>query len=390
MEKNSKNMTITFDSQESLDEGYTKERFLMIDGIYYLLTKIQDPTKNIYKPKTLFVRGIPPTYNIKMLFNDFSKFGKVDNCVLAYDTQGQLVGYGYIQFDNAISIEVCQTYFDTNHDPKSQISVRKYSGKSEIPKPTTVRITNPFTTGDSHSQHLLDEFKEFLQQFGEINEFILSEAAPYNIYCKYKTEESAKKAVAALEDGYKGHQLEALIQVKSKITKRIPTYINHEANLFVTGLIYFQNLEKHQHPISDEQKEKDEQKNKEELKSKLAEANSYLSLFGTILSSRVAMSAEKTPIGFYISYKETASAEKCRNELNGKITPIEPQSERIVKVFKVTTREERDREKLRQLIRIKKAERENEKSMPSEQDAQSAKEPASPMSGERTGFHLQI
>jgi polyadenylate-binding protein len=84
------------------------------------VTKDRDPHANI------FIKNLPPSVNVQSLEQKFSPFGLIISSKLAYSPSGQVLGYGFIQFDHEFQAKNAIKSMNNSKWDDSILSVCEY------------------------------------------------------------------------------------------------------------------------------------------------------------------------------------------------------------------------------------------------------------------------
>lgn len=163
--------------------------------------------KNLPADGNIFVKNLPPNMNSKDLSEVFKMFGSIASCKVASNANGELKGYGFVQFKSAKSarkaIENCKNVRIGSH----VVEVELYNAKLRENKISQAAQTTAFTNcyiRNFPANYTEAELRALLEKYGAVNSlyFPLKEnGASVGYACaNFASPESAAAAVKGLHN----------------------------------------------------------------------------------------------------------------------------------------------------------------------------------------------
>ena len=270
----------------------------------------------------LFVKGIPQTASPRDVYELFAKYGEIISCKICEDEDGNLLGYGYINYYNLESAEKAISNLNKNKFMDSDLEVQHFKKMNERFK-APLENKSIYIKNIPSSVKKIEDLKKIFSKFGKISwgELYQDNAErPYAIL-DFETAESASKAKEEMMDKKVNDSDETglyvdFLQKKSERKRMLTTKIgdinnklNQEyknCNLYVKNLPY----------------ELTEEKMKE-IFAKCGEVKSVkISQYLLVTKEKDKFVNYVTSRGFgYICYTSEEGAKKAIEEFNGKYLP---------------------------------------------------------------------
>ena len=270
----------------------------------------------------LFVKGISQNSNPRDIYELFSKYGEIISCKICEDEDGNLLGYGYINYYNLESAE--KAILNLNKKPfmDSELEVQHFKKMNERFKAPSEN-KSIYIKNIPNSIHNVEELKKVFSKFGKISwgEIYQDSVDRQYAILDFDTAESANKAKEGMNDKKLNESDESglyvdFLQKKSERKRMLTTKIgdinnklNQEyknCNLYVKNLPY----------------ELTEDKMKE-IFSKCGEVKSVkISQFLLVTKVKDKFVNYVSSHGFgYVCYTSEEGAKKAIAEFNGKYLP---------------------------------------------------------------------
>ena len=270
----------------------------------------------------LFVKGISQNANPRDIYELFSKYGEIISCKICEDEDGNLLGYGYINYYNLESAE--KAILNLNKKPfmDSELEVQHFKKMNERFKAPSEN-KSIYIKNIPNSIHNVEELKKVFSKFGKISwgEIYQDSVDRQYAILDFDTAESANKAKEEMNDKKLNESDESglyvdFLQKKSERKRMLTTKIgdinnklNQEyknCNLYVKNLPY----------------ELTEDKMKE-IFSKCGEVKSVkISQFLLVTKVKDKFVNYVSSHGFgYVCYTSEEGAKKAIAEFNGKYLP---------------------------------------------------------------------
>ena len=270
----------------------------------------------------LFVKGISQNANPRDIYELFSKYGEIISCKICEDEDGNLLGYGYINYYNLDSAEKAISNLNKKNFMDSELEVQHFKKMNERFKAPSEN-KSIYIKNIPNSIHNIEELKKIFSKFGKISwgEIYQDNAERQYAILDYETAENASKAKEEMNDKKINESDESglyvdFLQKKSERKRMLTTKIgdiNNKLNQeFKNCNLYVKNL-----PY-----ELTEEKMKN-IFSKCGEVKS-VKISQYLLVTKVKDKFENyiTSRGFgFVCYTSEEGAKKAIEEFNGKYLP---------------------------------------------------------------------
>jgi polyadenylate-binding protein len=270
----------------------------------------------------LFVKGISQNANPRDIYELFSKYGEIISCKICEDEDGNLLGYGYINYYNLESAEKAILNLNKKQFMDSELEVQHFKKMNERFKAPSEN-KSIYIKNIPNSIHNVEELKKVFSKFGKISwgEIYQDSVDRQYAILDFETAESANKAKEGMNDKKLNESDESglyvdFLQKKSERKRMLTTKIgdinnklNQEyknCNLYVKNLPY----------------ELTEDKMKE-IFSKCGDVKSVkISQFLLVTKVKDKFVNYVSSHGFgYVCYTNEEGAKKAIAEFNGKYLP---------------------------------------------------------------------
>ena len=335
--------TIIFKTHEKAAEARNNLNMRRLKGkALNIMWHERDNSIRYNNKANIFVKGISLNANPRDVYELFSKYGEIISCKICEDEDGNLLGYGYINYYNLESAENAIANLNKNKFMDSELEVEHFQKKNErlqvLQENTSIYIKN---IPNSHSK--IEDLKGIFAKYGKIafaKIFQDNNERPYAIIV-YADAESANKAKDEMNEKKLNENDEVglyvdLLQKKSERKRMLTTKIgdinnklNQEyknCNLFIKNLPYDLTEEK-----------------LKEIFSKCGEVKSVKIskyLLVTKVSDKFVESETSRGFGF-VCYTSEESAKKAIEEFNQKNLPGYENSKRPVIINNFMPKQER-------------------------------------------------
>ena len=277
----------------------------------------------------IFVKGIPPDVKPREIFELFNKYGEIISIKICEDEDGNLLGYGYINYYSLDSAENAIKELNKKKIWNSVLEIEHFQKKNE-------RLQSNLGNNSIYIKNIPDkinenDMKDLFKEFGEItwSKIILDNNGRKFAIIVYSKSESALKAKEEMNDKIIANSeiglYVDLLQKKSE-RKRILISkigdINNKLNQeFKNCNLYIKNLP---YDLTDEKLR--------EIFSKYGEIKSVkISKFTLVTKIKDELKEIEQSRGFgYVCYTNPESASKAIEELNEKNLPGYENSKRPV------------------------------------------------------------
>ena len=270
----------------------------------------------------LFVKGIPEDASPREIYELFAQFGEIISCKICEDEDGNLHGYGYINYYNLDSAEKAIANLNKTTFKESQLDVQHFQKKNERFKPASEN-KSIYVKNIPNRIKDFEELKKIFGKFGKITwgDLFKDKADRRFAMMDFETSEAARKAKEELgdkkleesdESGLYVDFLQKRSERRRMLTSKIGdinTKLNEEnknCNLYIKNLPYDLTEEK-----------------LKEIFSKCGEIKS--SKIGKyILVTKVQDNFKNivTSKGYgFVCYTKEEDAKKAIDEFNGKVLP---------------------------------------------------------------------
>jgi polyadenylate-binding protein len=193
--------TIIFKNHEKAAEAKNNLNMKRLKGkALNIMWHERDNSIRYNNKANLFIKGISRNAQPRQIYELFSKYGEIISCKICENEDGDLLGYGYINYYNIDSAEEAIKNLNKTKFMDTELEVEHFQRKNERLQPlkenSTIYIKNipePYTK--------LEELKKLFSKFGTITFSKLFEDnnRPYAIIM-YKEAESANKAKEEMND----------------------------------------------------------------------------------------------------------------------------------------------------------------------------------------------
>ena len=270
----------------------------------------------------LFVKGISQNANPRDIYELFSKYGEIISCKICEDEDGNLLGYGYINYYNLESAEKAILNLNKKQFMDSELEVQHFKKMNERFKAPSEN-KSIYIKNIPNSIHNVEELKKVFSKFGKISwgEIYQDSVDRQYAILDFETAESSNKAKEGMNDKKLNESDESglyvdFLQKKSERKRMLTTKIgdinnklNQEyknCNLYVKNLPY----------------ELTEDKMKE-IFSKCGDVKSVkISQFLLVTKVKDKFVNYVSSHGFgYVCYTNEEGAKKAVAEFNGKYLP---------------------------------------------------------------------
>ncbi len=335
--------TIIFKTHEKAEEARNKLNMRRLKGkALNIMWHERDNSIRYNNKANIFVKGISLKANPRQIYELFAKYGEIISCKICEDEDGNILGYGYINYYSLDSAENAIINLNKTKYMDSELEVEHFHKKNErlqVPQEnSSIYIKNiPNTCSKT------DEIKNIFSKFGKIifaKVFQDNNERPFAIVV-YSNGESAKKAKEEMNEKKLDEKDENklyvdLLQKKSERKRMLTTKIgdinnklNQEfknCNLYVKNLPYDLTEEKFK-----------------EIFSKCGEVKS-VKIDKYILQTKInnEFVEKETSKGFgYVCYTSEESAKKAKEEFDGKTLPGYENSKRPIMISNFMPKNER-------------------------------------------------
>lgn len=255
----------------------------------------------------LFISHLPQNLDNKALIDIFSVFGPILSSKIVYDENQKSRGYGYVHFSNEEDAIKAISRLNGATIEDHEIKVEKFCSKVDRPTPdvwTNLYVKQfPLTWKKEDLEKLFAPYGTVQSVYIETDE---TGASKGHGYVNFETNESAKKAIAALHDSpipgeekklyvdrhQKKDERKRMLKAKNEADKNELNKKYQNMNLYVKNIA---------EDVTDE------------------EFHETFSAFGQITSSRIMREADKSSKGFgFVCYTNVDDATNAIREMNGK------------------------------------------------------------------------
>ena len=314
--------TIVFKTHEKAAEARNNLNMKKLKGkALNIMWHEKDNSIRYNNKANLFVKGISPNAQPRQIYELFAKYGEIISCKICENEDGDLLGYGYINYYNLDSAKTALEKLNKTKFLDSELEIEHFQKKNE-------RLQAPEENCSIYIKNIPEKYtkKEELDKlffkFGEISfSKISKDNDRYFATIMYKDVESANKAKEEMNDKKLDEKDElplyvASLQKKSERKRMLTTKIlennnklnqeNKNCNLYIKNLPRDLTEEKMKEIFSKVGEVKSVKKDKYILQTKLNGENV------DIIDSR----------GFgYVCYTNEEDAKKAIEEFNEKFLP---------------------------------------------------------------------
>ena len=270
----------------------------------------------------LFVKGISQNANPRDIYELFAKYGEIISCKICEDEDGNLLGYGYINYYNLESAEKAILNLNKNKFMDSELEVEHFKKMNERFK-APLENKSIYIKNIPSSVKTIDELKKVFSKFGKISwgEIYLDNSErPYAIL-DFETVEGANKAKEEMSDkklnpsdetGLYVDFLQKRSERKRMLTTKIGDINNKLNQEFKNCNLYVKNLP---YDLTEEKMK--------EIFSKCGEVKSVkISKFLLVTKVKDKFVEYLTSHGYgFVCYTSEEGAKKAIEEFNGKYLP---------------------------------------------------------------------
>ncbi len=335
--------TIIFRTHEKAEEARNNLNMRRMKGkALNIMWHEKDNSVRYNNKANIFVKGISLNANPRDIYELFAKYGEIISCKICEDDDGNLLGYGYINYYNLDSAENAISNLNKTKFMESELEVEHFQKKNErlqvLQDNSSIYIKN---IPNSHSK--IENLKGVFAKYGKIvfaKIFQDNNERPYAIIV-YAEAESANKAKEEMNNKKLNEKDEVglyvdLLQKKSERKRMLTTKIgdinnklNQEyknCNLFIKNLPYDLTEDK-----------------LKEIFSKCGDVKSVkISKFLLVTKVSDKFVESETSRGFgFVCYTDEEGAKKAIEEFNQKNLPGYENSKRPVIISNFMPKQER-------------------------------------------------
>ena len=335
--------TIIFKTHEKAEEARNKLNMRRLKGkALNIMWHERDNSIRYNNKANIFVKGISPNANPRAIYELFAKYGEIISSKICENEDGDLLGYGYINYYNLDSAENAIANLNKTKFMDSELEVEHFQKKNErlqVPQEnSSIYIKN---IPNKYSK--IDDLKSIFSKYGKIvfgKTFQDSNERPYAIIV-FSDAESANKAKDEMNNKQLDEKDEVklyvdLLQKKSERKRMLTTKIgdinnklNQEyknCNLYIKNLPYDLTEEKFK-----------------EIFSKCGEVKSVKIdkfILQTKINNKFVEKEESKGFG-YVCYTSEEGAKKAKEEFNNKTLPGYENSKRPILISNFMPKNER-------------------------------------------------
>ena len=326
--------TIIFKNHEKAEEARNELNMRRLKGkALNIMWHERDNSIRYNNKANIFVKGISLSAKPRDIYELFAKYGEIISTKICEDEDGNLLGYGYINYYNLDSAENAIKNLNKTKYLDSVLEIEHFQKKNERLQ-TNLRNNSIYIKNIPNSIKEVEQLKKIFSKFGKVTWAKIFQDAnerPYAILV-YEDPESASKAKDEMNDKKLNENDELgiyvdLLQKRSERKRLLTTKIgdiNNKLNQeFKNCNLYVKNL-----PC-----ELSEEKLKE-IFSKYGEVKSVkISKYLLVTKINDEFKEIETSRGFgYVCYTTPDSAQKAIKELNEKFLPGFENSKRPVMI----------------------------------------------------------
>ena len=335
--------TIIFKTHEKAEEARNKLNMRRLKGkALNIMWHERDNSIRYNNKANIFVKGISLNANPRDIYELFAKYGEIISTKICENEDGDLLGYGYINYYNLDSAENAIANLNKTKFMDSELEVEHFQKKNErlqVPQEnSSIYIKN---IPNSYSK--IEDLKNLFSKYGKIvfgKLFQDNNDRPYAIIV-FSEAESANKAKEEMNDKKLDEKDETklyvdLLQKKSERKRMLTTKIgdiNNKLNQeFKNCNLYVKNLP---YDLTEEKLK--------EIFSKCGEVKS-VKIDKYILQTKInnEFVEKETSKGFgYVCYTSEESAKKAKEEFDGKTLPGYENSKRPIMISNFMPKNER-------------------------------------------------
>ena len=324
--------TIIFKNHEKAEEARNELNMRRLKGkALNIMWHERDNSIRYNNKANIFVKGISLSAKPRDIYELFAKYGEIISTKICEDEDGNLLGYGYINYYNLDSAENAIKNLNKTKYLDSVLEIEHFQKKNERLQ-TNLRNNSIYIKNIPNSIKEVEQLKKIFSKFGKVTWAKIFQDAnerPYAILV-YEDPESASKAKDEMNDkklnenddlGIYVDLLQKRSERKRLLTTKIGDINNKLNQEFKNCNLYVKNL-----PF-----ELTEEKFKE-IFSKYGEVKSVkISKYLLVTKINDEFKEIETSRGFgYVCYTTPDSAQKAIKELNEKFLPGFENSKRPV------------------------------------------------------------
>ena len=324
--------TIIFKNHEKAEEARNELNMRRLKGkALNIMWHERDNSIRYNNKANIFVKGISLSAKPRDIYELFAKYGEIISTKICEDEDGNLLGYGYINYYNLDSAENAIKNLNKTKYLDSVLEIEHFQKKNERLQ-TNLRNNSIYIKNIPNSIKEVEQLKKIFSKFGKVTWAKIFQDAnerPYAILV-YEDPESASKAKDEMNDkklnenddlGIYVDLLQKRSERKRLLTTKIGDINNKLNQEFKNCNLYVKNL-----PC-----ELSEEKLKE-IFSKYGEVKSVkISKYLLVTKINDEFKEIETSRGFgYVCYTTPDSAQKAIKELNEKFLPGFENSKRPV------------------------------------------------------------
>ena len=336
-------VTIIFKSHEKAEEARNKLNMKRLKGkALNIMWHERDNSIRYNNKANIFVKGISINANPRDIYELFAKYGEIISAKICENEDGDLLGYGYINYYNLDSAENAIANLNKTKFMDSELEVEHFQKKNErlqVPQENSSIYVKNIPSSYSN----IEKLKPFFTKFGKIvfgKVFQDINERPYAIIV-FTNAESANKAKEEmnekkLDDKDENKLYVDLLQKKSERKRMLTTKIgdiNNKLNQeFKNCNLYVKNLP---YDLTEDKLK--------EIFSKCGEVKS-VKIDRFILQTKVnnKFVEKEQSRGFgYVCYTSEEDAKKAKEEFNGKPLPGYENSKRPILINNFMPKNER-------------------------------------------------
>ena len=326
--------TIIFKNHEKAEEARNELNMRRLKGkALNIMWHERDNSIRYNNKANIFVKGISLSAKPRDIYELFAKYGEIISTKICEDEDGNLLGYGYINYYNLDSAENAIKNLNKTKYLDSVLEIEHFQKKNERLQ-TNLRNNSIYIKNIPNSIKEVEQLKKIFSKFGKVTWAKIFQDAnerPYAILV-YEDPESASKAKDEMNDkklnenddlGIYVDLLQKRSERKRLLTTKIGDINNKLNQEFKNCNLYVKNL-----PF-----ELTEEKFKE-IFSKYGEVKSVkISKYLLVTKVNDEFKEIETSRGFgYVCYTTPDSAQKAIKELNEKFLPGFENSKRPVMI----------------------------------------------------------
>ena len=335
--------TIIFKTHEKAEEARNKLNMRRLKGkALNIMWHERDNSIRYNNKANIFVKGISLNANPREVYELFAKFGEIISAKICEDEDGNLLGYGYINYYNLDSAENAIANLNKTKFKDSELEVEHFQKKNErlqVPQEnSSIYIKN---IPNKYSK--IEDLKELFSKYGKIvfsKVFQDSNERPFAIIV-FAEAQNAKKAKEEMNDKKLDEKDEVglyvdLLQKKSERKRMLTTKIgdiNNKLNQeFKNCNLHIKNLP---YDLTEEKLK--------EIFSKCGEVKSVKIdkfILQTKINDKFVESEESKGFG-YVCFTSEEAARKAKEEFNGKTLPGYENSKRPILINNFMPKNER-------------------------------------------------